>query len=189
MSYSIISLCVCVFVMLMNVSENGDFLALDLGGTNFRVLLCRMRSGHCESTSRNYNVPNHKLRGPASAVCLCKLLSFIIFVMFNLSHTALTVGMATGKAPGWKNSASVIANVPWFGDFWCCGLTWLDFARRPNWHSSRHSSRHSSSSSSSCCRRRRVVVMLLLLLLVMLLLLYACAKRLVMFCLWRYSIT
>ena len=58
----------------MCVSENGDFLALDLGGTNFRVLLCRMRDGHCESTSRNYNVPNNKLYGPASEVCLCIVL-------------------------------------------------------------------------------------------------------------------
>jgi len=60
----------------MFVSENGEFLALDLGGTNFRVLLCRMRDGQCESTSRNYNVPNKKLYGPASEVCLCKLLLF-----------------------------------------------------------------------------------------------------------------
>ena len=55
----------------VHVSENGDFLALDLGSTNFRVLLCRMRNGHCESTSRNYNVPNSKLYGPAAAVNYC----------------------------------------------------------------------------------------------------------------------
>jgi len=59
--------------ILMYVSENGDFLALDLGGTNFRVLLCRMRDGHCESISRNYNVPNYKLYGPAAEVFLFKL--------------------------------------------------------------------------------------------------------------------
>ena len=48
--------------------ENGDFLALDLGGTNFRVLLCKMRNGKCESISRNYNVPVHKLHEPAKGV-------------------------------------------------------------------------------------------------------------------------
>lgn len=49
-------------------SEEGDFLALDLGGTNFRVLLCKMRAGQCESVSRNYNVPEAKLHGPAAHV-------------------------------------------------------------------------------------------------------------------------
>lgn len=52
----------------MYASEEGDFLALDLGGTNFRVLLCKMRGGKCESLSRNYNVPTPKLYGPAIGV-------------------------------------------------------------------------------------------------------------------------
>ncbi len=43
-------------------------MALDLGGTNFRVLLCKMRNGVCESLSRNYNVPKPKLYGPAAGV-------------------------------------------------------------------------------------------------------------------------
>ena len=50
------------------VLEEGDYLALDLGGTNFRMLLCKMRQGKCESLSRNYNVPTEKLHGPAKAV-------------------------------------------------------------------------------------------------------------------------
>ena len=50
------------------IAENGDFLALDLGGTNFRVLLCKMRNGHCESVSRNYNVPTYKLYEPCIGV-------------------------------------------------------------------------------------------------------------------------
>ena len=41
---------------------------MDLGGTNFRVLLCRMRNGVCESESRNYNVPKPRLTGPAAEV-------------------------------------------------------------------------------------------------------------------------
>ena len=49
-------------------AEEGTFLALDLGGTNFRVLRCTMRGGHCDSVSRNFNVPSHKLRGPSAAV-------------------------------------------------------------------------------------------------------------------------
>lgn len=50
---------------LLNGKEHGDFLALDLGGTNFRVLLCHMENGVCRSLSRNYNVPTAKLKGPA----------------------------------------------------------------------------------------------------------------------------
>ena len=50
------------------LTEEGDFLALDLGGTNFRVLLCRMRGGKCKSVSRNYNVPKEKLYGPCKGV-------------------------------------------------------------------------------------------------------------------------
>jgi len=53
---------------LLNGKEDGDFLALDLGGTNFRVLMCKMRGGVCESISRNYNVPIPKLHGPAIEV-------------------------------------------------------------------------------------------------------------------------
>ena len=57
-----------VFFTQFVCSEHGDFLALDLGGTNFRVLLCRMLNGVCTSLSRNYNVPTEKLYGPAVGV-------------------------------------------------------------------------------------------------------------------------
>jgi len=87
----------------MHVSENGDFLALDLGGTNFRVLLCRMRDGHCESTSRNYNVPNHKLHGPAAAVRLRQTLSL---VLFDLSFIALTLSAGQHVGHLWLQQRS-----------------------------------------------------------------------------------
>lgn len=50
--------------------SDGDYLALDLGGTNFRVLLCEMRNGQCQSKSRNYNIPKEKLTGTAEGVCI-----------------------------------------------------------------------------------------------------------------------
>ena len=53
-------------------SEQGDYLALDLGGTNFRVLLVRLANGKSESVSKNYNVPTSKLHGPASEVSFNK---------------------------------------------------------------------------------------------------------------------
>ncbi|CAH1797165.1 unnamed protein product [Owenia fusiformis] len=51
---------------LMDGTEEGDFLALDLGGTNFRVLLVKIHDGKCESYQQNYNVPNDKLNGSSS---------------------------------------------------------------------------------------------------------------------------
>lgn len=69
----IINTCIMFLFLLLlpnYSSEEGDYLALDLGGTNFRVLLCRMKNGKCESLSRNYNVPTNKLHGPAQGVCM-----------------------------------------------------------------------------------------------------------------------
>ncbi|ELU09300.1 hypothetical protein CAPTEDRAFT_151872 [Capitella teleta] len=53
---------------LLDGSENGDFLALDLGGTNFRVLLCTMKDGRCTSTTNFYKLPNETLSGPSAGV-------------------------------------------------------------------------------------------------------------------------
>ncbi|KAF0883512.1 HXK3 protein, partial [Crocuta crocuta] len=38
-------------------SERGDFLALDLGGTNFRVLLVRVTAGGVQITNQVYSIP------------------------------------------------------------------------------------------------------------------------------------
>ena len=66
------------YTMVISILENGDFLALDLGGTNFRVLLCQMRNGQCESISKNYNVPKAKLYGPAVGVSSLTLTYYIM---------------------------------------------------------------------------------------------------------------
>ncbi|KAM6222148.1 hexokinase-3 [Rhynchocyon petersi] len=44
-------------------SERGDFLALDLGGTNFRVLLVRVASGGVKITNQVYAIPEGVTRG------------------------------------------------------------------------------------------------------------------------------
>ena len=52
-----------------STAEDGDFLALDLGGTNFRVLHVKMVAGECKScVSKNYNVPTSILTGPCVLV-------------------------------------------------------------------------------------------------------------------------
>ncbi|XP_050000429.1 hexokinase-3 isoform X2 [Alexandromys fortis] len=44
-------------------SERGDFLALDLGGTNFRVLLVRVVEGSVQITNQIYSIPEHIAQG------------------------------------------------------------------------------------------------------------------------------
>ncbi|CAB1319990.1 unnamed protein product, partial [Coregonus sp. 'balchen'] len=50
----------------LNLSEHGDFLALDLGGTNFRVLLVRVRGGKRRSVEMHnkiYAIPQEAMQG------------------------------------------------------------------------------------------------------------------------------
>ncbi|XP_045756538.1 hexokinase-3 [Mirounga angustirostris] len=44
-------------------TERGDFLALDLGGTNFRVLLVRVTAGGVKITSQVYSIPEYVAQG------------------------------------------------------------------------------------------------------------------------------
>ncbi|XP_067657631.1 hexokinase type 2-like isoform X1 [Haliotis asinina] len=44
-------------------SENGDFLALDLGGTNFRVLLVKLNKGDVDIQSKTYLIPQRIMLG------------------------------------------------------------------------------------------------------------------------------
>ncbi|VDN00277.1 unnamed protein product [Thelazia callipaeda] len=46
-----------------NGTERGDFLALDLGGTNFRVLLIKLKGSTAEMTGKVYRVPEEIMRG------------------------------------------------------------------------------------------------------------------------------
>ena len=51
--------------------EKGDFLALDLGGTNFRVLLVRVRNGKwggVEMHNKIYAVPQEVMHGTGDEV-------------------------------------------------------------------------------------------------------------------------
>uniref|UniRef100_A0A6Q2ZKR2 Hexokinase-2 n=1 Tax=Esox lucius TaxID=8010 RepID=A0A6Q2ZKR2_ESOLU len=52
-------------------TERGDFLALDLGGTNFRVLLVRVRSGKKRSVEMHnkiYTIPQEAIQGTGEEV-------------------------------------------------------------------------------------------------------------------------
>ena len=56
----------CVFVHFV---ERGSFLALDLGGTNFRVLLITLKdSAHVEMKNKIYPISQATMTGPGSQV-------------------------------------------------------------------------------------------------------------------------
>lgn len=55
-------------------SERGKFLALDLGGTNFRILLIKLDGRHYEMQSKIYAVPASIMTGPGVDVSNLKLM-------------------------------------------------------------------------------------------------------------------
>lgn len=62
---------ISLLTILSWVSEKGDFLALDLGGTNFRVLLVRVRNGMrrgVEMHNKIYSIPVEIMQGTGEEV-------------------------------------------------------------------------------------------------------------------------
>lgn len=55
-------------IILLFVSERGKFLALDLGGTNFRVLIINLGENHFDMQSKIYAIPNHIMTGTGVAL-------------------------------------------------------------------------------------------------------------------------
>ena len=65
-------MCVCVCVL----TEVGDFLALDLGGTNFRVMLVKVGEDEkggwrVETKKQMYSIPEDAMTGTAEMVREC----------------------------------------------------------------------------------------------------------------------
>lgn len=59
------------FFIFLTTTEHGDFLALDLGGTNFRVLLVKIRSGKkrtVEMHNKIYAIPIEIMQGTGEEV-------------------------------------------------------------------------------------------------------------------------
>lgn len=65
---------------LPNGTEQGDFLALDLGGTNFRVLLIQIIGKEAQMKSRIFRVPDQLMKGTGEAVF------FNIFLDYFFKH-------------------------------------------------------------------------------------------------------
>lgn len=73
MHQTVCLMCECPFLCVCHscYPENGDFLALDLGGTNFRVLLVKIRSGKRRSVEMHnkiYAIPLEVMQGTGEEV-------------------------------------------------------------------------------------------------------------------------
>ncbi|MGH0139083.1 UNVERIFIED_CONTAM: hypothetical protein FKN15_022481 [Acipenser sinensis] len=85
-------------------SENGDFLALDLGGTNFRVLLVKIRSGKrrtVEMHNKIYAIPEEVMQGTGDEKMVRRLVSDCD-VRFLLSESGSAKGAAMVTAVAYR---------------------------------------------------------------------------------------
>ena len=48
--------------------EQGEYLGLDLGGTNFRVVLVKFKDGVADTTTKYYHLSDKVLSGPSAGV-------------------------------------------------------------------------------------------------------------------------
>ncbi|VEN40540.1 unnamed protein product [Callosobruchus maculatus] len=110
---------------LPNGTEHGKFLALDLGGTNFRVLLIELSGEHFEMKSKIFAIPQHIMLGSGEqlfdhiAECLAifvkeehvqdQRLPLGFTFSFPLSQRGLTVGILERWTKGF-NCSNVIGN-------------------------------------------------------------------------------
>ncbi|XP_056643429.1 hexokinase type 2 isoform X1 [Diorhabda sublineata] len=110
---------------LPNGTENGKFLALDLGGTNFRVLLIELSGDHFEMKSKIFAIPQHIMLGSGEqlfdhiAECLAifvkeeqvadQKLPLGFTFSFPLSQKGLTIGYLERWTKGF-NCSNVVGN-------------------------------------------------------------------------------
>lgn len=109
---------------LPNGTERGQFLALDLGGTNFRVLLIHLKGEEkYEFQSKIYAIPNHIMVGSGTelfdhiAKCLAefavdmKIQDKVLPLGFTFSFPCQQVGLTKGLLIKWTkgfNCAGVV---------------------------------------------------------------------------------
>nr|CAH7732668.1 unnamed protein product [Callosobruchus chinensis] len=93
---------------LPNGTEEGKFLALDLGGSNFRVLLVELGGGECKMDSKIYVIPQSIMTGPGVelfdfiAECLADfanqkgVMNEVLPLGFTFSFPLVQVGLTKG---------------------------------------------------------------------------------------------
>uniref|UniRef100_A0A673XXZ0 hexokinase n=1 Tax=Salmo trutta TaxID=8032 RepID=A0A673XXZ0_SALTR len=103
-------------------TENGDFLALDLGGTNFRVLLVKIRSGKrrtVEMHNKIYAIPTEVMQGTGEELfdhivhCISDFLDYM-----GMKSARLPLGF-TFSFPCYQKSLDAGILVNWTKGFKC----------------------------------------------------------------------
>ncbi|KAI4458723.1 hexokinase [Holotrichia oblita] len=105
--------------------EKGKFLALDLGGTNFRVLLIELSENHFEMKSKIFAIPQHIMLGSGEqlfdhiADCLAKfmkeenIMKERLALGFTFSFPLRQLGLTKGLLKSWTkgfNCSGVVGN-------------------------------------------------------------------------------
>ncbi|XP_073955563.1 hexokinase A isoform X3 [Choristoneura fumiferana] len=103
---------------LPNGKERGKFLALDLGGTNFRVLIINLRENHFDMQSKIYAIPQHIMTGTGIALfdhiaeCLANFMmehnvyEERLALGFTFSFPLKQVGLTKGILERWTKGFS-----------------------------------------------------------------------------------
>nr|XP_039261313.1 hexokinase-2-like [Styela clava] len=112
---------------LADGSENGTFLALDLGGTNFRVLLVKLEHGEKpEMDSQIYKMPEEVITGSGEklfdhiAQCMAEFLTRL-----NMKHVKLPVGF-TFSFPCQQDRIDTARLISWTKGFSAEGVEGMD---------------------------------------------------------------
>lgn len=114
---------------LPNGKETGKFLALDLGGTNFRVLLIELDDGHVHLESKIFAVPQQIMKGSGEALfdhiaeCLAHFTKD-----FHVDSEVLPLGF-TFSFPCRQAGLTKATLVQWTKGFNCSGVVGEDVVR------------------------------------------------------------
>ncbi|PIO74563.1 Hexokinase [Teladorsagia circumcincta] len=103
-----------------NGEESGDYLVLDLGGTNFRILLIRLNGREAEMTGKVYSVPDSIMQGTAEelfdhiALCMARFMeeqgipfSRKLPLGFTFSFPCQQEGLTSAKLIRWTKGFKV----------------------------------------------------------------------------------
>ncbi|XP_043218952.1 hexokinase type 2-like isoform X1 [Amphibalanus amphitrite] len=114
---------------LPNGHERGRFLALDLGGTNFRVLLIELDDGDFKMESRIFAVPHHIMTGSGKDLFdhIAECLSTFAHAQ-HIEHEVLPLGF-TFSFPCSQHGLTEARLAQWTKGFSCSGVEGEDVVK------------------------------------------------------------
>nr|XP_022287076.1 hexokinase-1-like [Crassostrea virginica] len=111
----------CTYVQhLLTGQENGEYIGLDLGGTNFRVVRVIMKNGEATTTTKYYNLAEDLLSGPCQNIFDHIAESLEAFLREeNITSTACIPVGFTFSFPSDQKSLKHSVLVTWTKSFKC----------------------------------------------------------------------